>query len=113
MKKKVNFYISKPEGLLISQETKKFGFRANIIAKDSYSLEEITLIKDKLLKDGLQIEIEIPKHNTQKQENKNYCKCGECLYLDEQYGCTNDTAKVRSKSSKTKLSKGCFWGEKI
>lgn len=113
MKKKVNFYISKPEGLLISQETKKFGFRCNLIGKESYSLEEINLINDKLFKEGLQIEIEIPKYNTQKQENKNYCKCGECLYLDEQYGCTNDTAKIRSKSSRTKLSKGCFWGEKI
>ena len=113
MKKKVNFYISNPEGLLISQETKKFGFRYNLIGKESYSIEEIKLINDKLFKEGLQIEIEIPKHNTKKQENKNYCKCGECLYLDEQYGCTNDTAKVRSKGSKTKLSKGCFWGEKI
>ena len=113
MKKKINFYISKPEGLLISQETKKFGFRCNLIGKESYSLEEIKLINDKLFKEGLQIEIEIPNHNTQKQENKNYCKCGECLYLDEQYGCTNDTAKVRSKGSKTKLSKGCFWVERI
>lgn len=113
MKKKVNFYISKPEGLLISQETKKFGFRCNLIGKESYSLEEINLINDKLFKDGLQIEIEIPNYNTQKQENKNYYKCGECLYLDEQYGCTNDTAKIRSKGSKTKLSKGCFWGERI
>lgn len=113
MKKKVNFYISKPEGLLISQEIKKFGFRCNLIGKESYSLEEINLINDKLSKEGLQIEIEIPKHNTQKQENKNYGKCGECLYLDEQYGCTNDAAKIRSKGSRTKLSKGCFWGERI
>ena len=111
MKKKVNFYISKPEGLLISQETKKFGFRCVLIGKEYYSLEEINLIKDKLLKDKIQIEINIP--DKQKPDTKKYCKCGECLYLDEQYGCTNDTAKVRSKSSRTKLSKGCFWGERI
>ena len=113
MKKKVNFYISKPEGLLISRETKKFGFKCNLIGKESYTLEEINLINDKLLKEGLQIEISIENPLPRKKEKTNYCKCGECLYLDEQYGCTNDTAKIRSKSSRTKLSKGCFWGEKI
>ena len=60
MKKKVNFHISKPEGLLYSQETKKFGFRCVLIGKEYYSLEEIDLIKDKLLKEGLTIEINKP-----------------------------------------------------
>jgi hypothetical protein len=71
MKKKVNFYISKPEGLLYSQETKKFGFRCVLIGKEYYSLEEINLIKDKLMKDGLQIEI-----SKQYQKQKEYCRCG-------------------------------------
>lgn len=110
MKKKINFYISKPEGLLISQETKKFGFRCNLIGKESYTLEEINLIKDKLLKDGLQIEICIQKPS---QNKKDYVKCGECVHFLEGYGCNSEEAKVRNKDTRTKLSKGCFWGERI
>ena len=112
MKKKVNFYISKPEGLLISQSSKKFGFRCNLIGKESYTLEEITAISEKLLKEGLRMEISIENPLPRKKEKSNYCKCGECEYLDDIYGCTNDSAKVKSKSSKTRLSKGCFWGVK-
>ena len=51
MKKKVNFHISKPEGLLYSQETKKFGFRCVLIGKEYYSLEEINLIMEQLCRE--------------------------------------------------------------
>lgn len=112
MKKKIRFYCGNAEALLISQQTKKYGFKINMIGCDSYTFEELNIIKNKLIQEGIILEIDIPKKIPQKQETKDYCKCGECLYLNEQYGCTNDTAKVRSKGSKTKLSKGCFWGEK-
>lgn len=108
MKKKVNFHISNPEGLLYSQETKKFGFRCVLIGKEYYSLEEINLIKDKLMKDGLQIEI-----SKQYQKQKEYCRCGECAHFLDGYGCNSEEARVSNKSSRTKLSKGCFWGERI
>lgn len=110
MKKKVNFYISKPEGLLISQETKRFGFRCNLIGRENYTLNEINAICDKLQKEGLQIEISV--ENPLPRNQKINVKCGECIYFDEDYGCSNDSSKARSKANKTKLSKGCFWGVK-
>lgn len=107
MKKKVNFHISNPEGLLYSKETKKFGFRCVLVGKEYYSLEEINLIKDKLLQEGLTIEINKPS-----QKQREYIKCGECTYFLDGYGCNSEEARVSNKSTRTKLSKGCFWGEK-
>ena len=108
MKKKVNFRISNPEGLLYSKETNKFGFRCVLIGTDYYSLDEINLIKDKLLKEGIRIEI-----NKQCQNKKEYIKCGQCKHFMEDYGCNSEEARVKTKLGKTKLSKGCFWGEEI
>lgn len=111
MKKKVNFYISKPEGLLYSKETNKFGFRCVLIGKEYYSLEEINLIKDKLLEKGVQIEITVEK--ALPRNNTEYIKCGKCKHFLEDYGCNSEEARVSNKNSRTKLSKGCFWGEEI
>lgn len=108
MKKNINFRVSNPEGLLYSKETNKFGFRCVLIGTDYYSLEEINLIKDKLLQEGLRIEINKPS-----QKQREYIKCGQCKYFMEDYGCNSEEARVKTKLGKTKLSKGCFWGEEI
>lgn len=110
MKKKVNFYIGNPKGILISKETKRFAFECTLIGKESYTLEEITKISNKLSEEGLRTEISI--ENPLPRTAKTNIKCGECIYFDEDYGCSNDSSKARSKASRTKLSKGCFWGVK-
>ena len=112
MKKNIDFCIGKAKAINISKELNKFGLEVNIISKNSYKFEELQEIFSYLNKKGLQVEIEF-KDKKIKPINKDYQNnsCGECEYYEPEFGCTNETSKVRSKSTRTKMSKGCYWGK--
>ena len=112
MKKNIDFYIGKAEAINISNGIDKFGLKLSIIAKNTYSYEEMQEIFSYLSEKGIQIEIEF-KDKKIKPINKDYQNnhCGECEYYESEFGCMNETSKIRSKSTRTKMSKGCYWGK--
>ena len=78
----------------------------------SYTLEELKLIKEKLLNEKIELEINV-KDNKKINIDKNYLNktCKECIFYKPDYGCENDSSKVRNKHLKTSNSKACYWGE--
>lgn len=112
MKKNIDFYIGKAEAINISNGIDKFGLKLSIIAKNTYTYKEMQEIFSYLNEKGIQIEVEF-KDKKIKPINKDYQNnsCGECEYYEPEFGCINETSKVRSKSTRTKMSKGCYWGK--
>lgn len=112
MKKNIDFYIGKTKAINISKELNKFGLEVNIISKNSYKFEELQEIFSYLNKKGLQLEVEF-KDKKRAPIKKDYQNnfCGDCEYYNSDIGCLNETSRVRSKSTRTKKSKGCYWGK--
>lgn len=112
MKKNIDFYIGKTKAINISKELNKFGLEVNIISRNSYKFEELQEIFSHLNKKGLQVEVEFKdKKRTPIKKDYQNNFCGDCEYYNSDIGCLNETSRVRSKSTRTKMSKGCYWGK--
>lgn len=111
MKKTIRFCFTNPKATQIDCSiTDKWGFTIKMVGSSSYTLQELQLISEQLLNENFEIEINLPSNKTNKKE---YIKCGECKHFNENYGCQNDSARIKNRNFRTRLSKGCFWGEKI
>lgn len=114
MKKKVDFYFSdfKAFPVQIDDKLKKYSLTSKVISNSLYTLEELNLIIEKLLDNDLELEIDI-QDNKIMNINRDYLKrtCKECIHYKSNYGCINDSSKVKNKHLKTANSKGCYWGE--
>ncbi len=112
MKKKIKFYSTKLEAIRVSDKINNFFISAKIISNSSYTLEELKLIKEKLLNEKVELEINV-KDNKKINIDKKYLNktCKECIFYKPDYGCENDSSKVKSKHLKNSNSKGCCWGE--
>ena len=120
MKKKVNFYFSDFKALpaQIDDKSKKYGLTSKVISNSLYTFEELNLIIEKLLNNGLELEIDIQDNKDNKDNkiiniNRDYLKrtCKECIHYKSNLGCLNGSSKVRNKHLKTSNSTGCYWGE--
>ncbi len=112
MKKKIKFYSTKLEAIRVSDKINNFFISVKIISNSSYTLEELKLIKEKLLNEKIELEINV-KDNKKINIDKKYLNktCKECVFYNSDYGCENDSSKVKSKHLKNSNSKGCCWGE--
>ena len=112
MKKKINFCLNKSEAIKVSQEIDKFGLQIQLVCRSTYSYNDLQTILNKLRNDGIEVYVDFPEEK-KKSVKKDYEKCGKCKFYTTNYGCINDISKVRNKQTKTKNSKGCYWGEWI